>query len=142
MLYFDTSYVVRLYTRDPGWEKVREKAATSSIACCIHGQAEAVGAFHRKLREKSINQKELTEILKEFKRDCEAGAFEWLPLSSSVIDRVIRTYFTLPPTTHLPSSDAIHLACAAENFLNEIYSNDSRLLSASSHFGVKGTNII
>ena len=73
MLYFDTSYLVRLHTRDAGWEKVRGLAATDTVACCLHGQAEAVAAFHRKFREGAINQKELSALLAEFDRDCSVG---------------------------------------------------------------------
>ena len=53
MLNFDTSYLVRLHTRDQGWERVR------TLACCLHGQTEAVAAFHRKFREGALNEKEL-----------------------------------------------------------------------------------
>ena len=69
MLYFDTSYLVRLYTSDPGWEQVRALAGTDRLACCLHGRAETVAAFHRKLREGVILGREFTTLLAEFVED-------------------------------------------------------------------------
>lgn len=142
MLYFDTSYLVRLHTKDAGWEKVRALAATESLACCLDGQVESVAAFHRKFRERAINQQEFRQLLAEFDRDCQAGAFNWLPISTAVTERLIKTFLNLPATVHLRAADAMHLACAAENSFKEVYSNDVRLLAGASHFGLKGMNIL
>jgi predicted nucleic acid-binding protein len=142
MLYFDTSYIVRLYTRDGGWEKVRTLAATGTVACCLHGHAETVAALHRKFREQAINQKELGQLIAEFDADCKASAFAWLPLSPAIIERIAETYLSLPATVHLRAADALHLACAAVSALNEFHTNDVRMLEASSYFGLKGVNVI
>jgi predicted nucleic acid-binding protein len=142
MIYFDTSYVVRLYFEDPGWEKVRALAATDQLACCIHGRAETVAAFHRKFREGALNSGDLRTLLRQFDKECEVGAFRWLPLSEAVISRLAQVYALLPATLVLRAADALHLACASENGLKQVYSNDARLLASTSHFGLAGVNVI
>jgi predicted nucleic acid-binding protein len=142
VIYLDTSYLARLYLEDAGWQKLRALAATDHVACCLHGRAEALAAFHRKFREGIISQRNLRDLLKEFEDECNAGAFQWLPLSETVVDRASRVYGALPKTVQLRAADALHLSCAAENSLKEIYSNDERLLAAAGHFGLVGVNVI
>ncbi len=142
MLYFDTSYLVRLYTKDAGWEKVRALAGTDNLACCIHGQAESAAAFHRKFREGALTQKELGVLLAEFDNDSKAGAYRWLPLSPAVVEIVASTFASLSSRVPLRAADAIHLACAANAGFAKIYSNDTRLLAAAAHFGLAGENPI
>jgi len=142
VIYFDTSYVARLYFEDPGWEKVRALAETDRLACCIHGRAETVAAFHRKFREGTVTSGDLVTLLRQFDRECELGAFRWLPLSEAVISRLTRVYASLPATVVLRGADALHLACACENGLKQVYSNDIRLLASAGHFGLAGVNVI
>lgn len=142
MIYFDAAYIARLYFEDPGWEKVRELAAKVHIACSIHGCAEVVAAVHRKFREDFLTAAHFRQTLEQFEVDCNEGAYRWLPLSPAVKDRTMETYRALPRDVFLRASDALHLACAAENGLSEVHSNDQRLLAAAPHFGIRGVNII
>jgi hypothetical protein len=55
VIYFDTSYLVRLYVEDPGWQAMRALAATDDVVSAVHGRSETVAAFHRILREGHID---------------------------------------------------------------------------------------
>ncbi len=142
MIYFDTSYLARLYVADAGWEKVRALAKTDRISCALHGRAEAMAAFHRKYREGIVSELVVGGLREQFESDCAERAFDWLQLNSNVVARVGKCFAMLPATVHLRAADALHLACAAENGFKELYSNDAHLLIGAQYFGLKGVNII
>lgn len=142
MIYFDTSYLARLYLEDTGFAAVRELAASDHIACAMHGQAELISAFHRKLRERAISPKSYQALLAQFDADCEGGGIHWLPAGPETLARVRTVYAGLPATVYLRGADALHLATAAVNDFKAVYSQDAHLLAASAHFKLKGVNLI
>ena len=142
MIYLDSSYLVRLYFEDRGFEAVRELAATDTLACGQHGRAEIIAALHRKMRERSVTRSLYLVARQQFLDEIRAGAFTWLPLSEAIFERIEFVFASLPATTFLRAADAMHLSAAAENRFREIYSNDANLLAAASHFGLRGVDVI
>jgi predicted nucleic acid-binding protein len=142
VIYFDTSYIVRLYVEDRGFAAVRELAASDHVACAMHGHVEVTSAFHRKLRERDITPKTFRVLLAQFDADQGASAIHWLPANRAVVDRIREIYAQLPSAVYLRAADALHLATAAGQGHRTIYSNDTHLLAAAPHFGLKGTNLI
>ncbi len=142
MIYFDTSYLVRLYYADPGADQVRALAATDHVACAAHGQAEMMAAFHRKLREGAIRPAAYAALVKQVEAHIQAGAFQWLAQDKEILSRVRQVYRNLPASVFLRGADAIHLGTAAEAGLHVVYSNDAHLLAAARHFGIEGRNVI
>jgi predicted nucleic acid-binding protein len=142
VIYLDSTYLVRLYFEDPGYEQVRHLAGSDAIACAQHGRAEVISAFHRKFRESSITLHLYRTALQQFLEECRAGAVRWLSLSEVVFERLGSTYAKLPATTFLRAAGAVHLSVAAENGFREIYSNDAQLLKAARHFGIHGVDVI
>jgi predicted nucleic acid-binding protein len=142
MIYFDASYLVRLYYDDFGFQTVRHLAGTDTIACAQHGQAEVIAAFHRKFREGSLTVTAYRLVLEQFADEIRADAFRWLPVSPAILDRVRVDFETLLRRNFLRASDALHLATASENGFRRVYSNDKNLLAAAAHFGVHGVNML
>lgn len=80
--YFDTSYLVRLYLCDHGFERVRELAGSGcAIASAWHAQAEIVAAFHRAFREGRFQQGPYLSVLEQFINDSRDGFYHWLLLT-------------------------------------------------------------
>jgi predicted nucleic acid-binding protein len=141
-MYFDTTYLVRLYIDEPGSDALRRLAQTEPIACCILGRIEVYAAFHRKLREGAISEADYLASRVRFNRECALGGFTWLSFSEALIRRIDEAYETLPSNIFLRAADAAHLACASVNRFHEVYSNDRNLLAAASHFGLRGVNVL
>ena len=142
MIYFDTSYLVRLYYQDPGANAVRALAATDHVRCAAHGQAEMIAAFHRKLRHRAIWPAAYAALMGQVKVHVKAGAFHWLAQGADILVRIRQVYEKLPAAVFLRAADAVHLATAAESGFRIVYSNDTHLLGAAEHFGLEGKNVI
>jgi predicted nucleic acid-binding protein len=142
VIYFDTSYLVRLYYQDPGADAVRALAATDHVACAGHGQAEMIAAFHRKLREGAIRQAAYAALVGQVQAHIDAGAFQWLAQNGDILARIRQVFEKLPASVFLRGADAVHLATAAESGFRIVYSNDAHLLAAAKHFGLEGKNIL
>jgi len=142
LIYFDASYLVRLYYQDPGADQVRALAATDHIACASLGEAEMMAAFHRKLREEAIKPAAYGALVDQVEAHIKAGAFQWLAQDQEILSRVRHVYRNLRASVLLRGADAIHLGTAAEAGFRIVYSNDARLLAAARHFGVEGINVI
>jgi predicted nucleic acid-binding protein len=140
--YFDTSYLVRCYLEDEGWEKVRALAEEEAVACCALGHAEAASAFHRKLREAALTPEQYEEVCLQFRDDCSDGLWKWLPVDAGMAGRVASKYAMLPSTVFIRAADALHLQCAQENGFSVAYSHDRQLLAAAPQFWLVGTDII
>ncbi len=142
MIYFDTSYLVRLYYQDPGAGEVRALAASDHVACAALGQAEMMAAFHRKLREGAIKPAAYAALAGQVEAHIQAGAFHWLGQDQEILSRIRRVYRNLPASVFLRGADAIHLGTAAEAGFRIVYSNDAHLLDAARRFGIEGRDVI
>ena len=141
--YYDTAYLLKLLRPEPGAEAVRAHAATVDLlVCSLHGRAELIAAGHRKIREGLATAAHLAALLDQVAADEAAGALEWLPITSTHLNRVETVFRQVPTTVFLRAADALHLASAAEAGLHEIYSHDRHLLAAAPYFGLRGIDVI
>ncbi|MDL5046567.1 type II toxin-antitoxin system VapC family toxin [Oscillatoria amoena NRMC-F 0135] len=142
MLYFDTSYLVRLYLQDRGFELVRALASKESIASSRHGKSELTGALHRAYREKRFSRGVYEEVLRQVSEDFQSGGITLLEMTEGVFECVESRFGWIPRETFLRTADALHLACASIHGFKEIYSHDQHLLQAASLFGLIPRNVI
>jgi predicted nucleic acid-binding protein len=142
-LYFDTSYLCRLYVRDDGYRKVRELAATVPwLVSAAHAQVEVASALHRQLREGKLTAAQLQIALAQLALDVQQRGVRWLPLEDAAYARALQQFSRLDAGVYLRSADALHLACAAAHGVHTVYSNDRHMLLAAPHFGLKAVNIL
>ena len=143
MIYLDTSCLAKLYLDESGAPAVVAWAeGKSDFVCAAHGRLELIATFKRKQREGSLTAAQLGALIATMEQDEASRLLRWLPLDAALIRDACDRMARLPPAVFLRAADALHLACAADAGLKEIYSHDRHLLAAAPHFGLKGIDII
>jgi predicted nucleic acid-binding protein len=143
VIYFDAAYVAKCYLNEPGADRVREVAyRADGLASCELARLEFASILKRHLREHHVTRREMTAILKEFEEDEKNGVWQWLGVTSELLEKACRVILDLPSTIFVRSGDALHLACAEEHGFEEVYTSDRRMLQAAKHFNVTGVNVL
>jgi uncharacterized protein len=143
MIYLDTSYIAKCYLREPGTELVLDwLQGKSGLACCLHGRLELISAFRRHVREGRLTEKHIRTSMRLLEKDEKAGIWEWIPVSTELINEACKRVASLRSNIPVRAGDALHLVCAAENGFTSIYSHDRNLLAAAEYFGLEGKDIL
>ena len=143
MIYFDAAYVAKCYLNEPGADRVRKVAyGTDGLASCELARLEFASIVKRHVTEHHLTRREMTAILKDFEEDEQNGVWQWLGVTSALLEKARTTVLDIPSTVFLRSSDALHLACAEEHGFQEVYTNDRHMLKASRHFQLTGVNVL
>jgi uncharacterized protein len=131
--YFDSSYIAKFYLDEPESEAVRRLAESlGQVRCAVIGQIEVAAVFHRKFREGAFDARAFREVMAQFDDDCGQGLWTWLPLTSALATRTAAAFARLPRRVFLRAGDALHLICAQEHGLPEIYTNDRHMSHGTS----------
>jgi predicted nucleic acid-binding protein len=143
MIYLDTSYLVKLYADEPGSEAVLAWVeGKGEFVCADHGRLELFAAFKRHQRGCGLTGPDLRALIGQVEKDESSGLVRWLPVPGELIAAACERVLGLPPSVYVLAGDALHLACAADAGLKEIYSHDRHLLAAAPHFKLKGIDVI
>jgi len=143
VIYLDTSYLAKFYLDEANAAAVVSWAeGKGDFVCAAHGRLELVAMFKRQQREGAITPTQLGALIRTHEQDEAIGLLRWLPLDLALIRTACARMAKLPPAAFLRAADALHLACAADAGLKEIYSHDRHLLAAAPHFGLRGIDLI
>jgi uncharacterized protein len=138
MSYFDSAYIAKFYLDEPESDDVRRLAESlGQVRCAVIGWVEVAAVFHRKFREGAFDASAFREVMAQFTDDCGQGLWTWLPLTVPLAAKAAAAFARLPRRVFLRAADALHLICAQEHGLPEIYTTDRHMASAAPHFRLK-----
>ncbi len=138
MIYFDSCYLAKLYLMEPDSPAVRARAqASGDVVCCLFGWGELVATLHRHLRGGRLTAPQFRLLSAQVAADVADGLWTPLPITTELAEAQARRMTELSDQVFLRAADALHLTCAAEAGLKEIYSNDRHLVAAAPHFGLQ-----
>jgi len=143
MSYFDSTYIIKCYLAEPGSSAVLALAEQhAERVCALHGRLEFWSGVKRHVREGQLTALQAADVWRQFTKDESEGLWLFLPLTADLVARACQRLASIADHVPCRAADALHLTCAVEIGLREIYSNDRHLLAAAPHFGLRGVNVI
>jgi predicted nucleic acid-binding protein len=135
---FDSTYIAKFYLDEPESDAVRRLAESlGQVRCAAIGRVEVAAVFHRKLREDAFDESTFREVAAQFEDDCRQELWTWLPITAAVLAGASAAFTRLPRSVFLRSADALHLVCAQQHDLREIYTSDCHMSGTARYFRLR-----
>ena len=135
MLYIDTSILAAYYCPEPLSEAVEKHiTAIKQPAISQLTEVELVSAVSKKVREKSLSQRDGLQIINEFQSHIDQKIFHRLPVDVKHYQMAKNWIARL--NTPLRTLDALHLAVASSSKV-ELITADSQLAKSARRLGLK-----
>jgi hypothetical protein len=128
----DSSALAKRYINEPGSALVEQIFSNaSSLALSVICLPEVISGLSRLRREGKLSQRQYNENKRALIRDIEDSVI--IPITEQVIARAVELLERWP----LRSSDALHIACAAEWGADLFASADARQCTAAQSYGLR-----
>jgi predicted nucleic acid-binding protein len=142
MLFCDTSTLAKYYVQEPESDAVRARLdAEDQVLLSELARAEIVAVFYRQLRERKWSRDDFATVLRQLSTDEAVGYWTWVPLDSSIVEQVVRTFTTLPEDVFLRTADCLHLVTALQQGFTEVHTHDTHQRNGASALGLTAVAI-
>jgi len=138
-MYVDSAYIAKFYLNEPDSPQVRAAfAGAPALVSSMWALGEVACAFHRHLREGSLDASQYRTMLNAFLQHVDGRIWTFVPVTERLLRRTTSLLATLPATVHLRTGDALHLTTAMDLGEREIWTSDRHVLAGARHFGLTG----
>lgn len=138
-MYLDSAYIAKFYLNEADSHRVRAAIRRADkLVSTMWAMGEVTCAFHRQLRQGTLDASQYRDLLALFQEHVAAGNWMLIPVTERLLLKMVTQIGTLPPTIYLRAGDALHLTTAQDFGEREIWTSDRHLLTAAGHFGLTG----
>ena len=137
MIYLDTSFLTPLFRAEPVSERIENYLTAQpagTLAISHWTRVEFASVMAREVRMKSINEATACKLIEEFDALAEDSLHVLIP---AVEDFDLARGFVAEFAAQLRGPDALHLAIASNNGIDEILTLDDGLLFAAKKLKIK-----
>jgi len=141
-VYFDTSYIAKLYLNEPESDQVNELVGgVDTVYSSVWAVAEFHAVLHRCVRECKASPRHVHDMAARFLDDVETGLRNLVPVGEALLRRTSALILSAPGNLFLRAADAVQLTTAQELGEHDVWTNDRHMRSAAAYFGLRGRSV-